>query len=53
MSTFSGVLQSFGHRKVLTWHSPGPLLLFYLKKIITTPFTERCVHWWLGFPSPP
>jgi len=40
MGTFSGVLHSCGHRKVLTWHSPNPLLLFYLKKIITTSFTD-------------
>jgi len=40
MGPFSGVLHSCGHRKVLTWHSPNPLLLFYLKKIIITLFTE-------------
>ena len=36
MGTFSGVLHSCGHRKVLTWHSPIPLLLFYSKKIFIT-----------------
>ena len=46
MGTFSGVLHSCGHRKVLTWHVPNPcgrrqsLLLFCLKKKITTSFTE-------------